>query len=151
MTTYSVSEIAERIGKPGEDQRVVGDRIRNWTREGLLKPIGEKNPGTGRSRLYPEVALFEAIVLSALTESIGLQVVKVHGFPEMFRHVREYFKSQSKSNTLLVIGRDSRGDAYVSLTSPEKLGKYIAGSLTVDAHIVINLGQLRERLHGDRP
>ncbi|MDN5003989.1 MerR family transcriptional regulator [Bradyrhizobium sp. GCM10027634] len=150
MKTYSVTEIAEKIGLPGEDLRVVGDRIRNWTREGLLKPVGEKNPGTGRSRQYPETALLDALLLTALTESVGLQVVKVHGFAEIFDHARQYLKSQSKSSTLLVIARDARSGSYVSVQRPDTLGKFIANS-AVDAHIVINLAQLRERLYGNRP
>ncbi|MGF6309956.1 hypothetical protein ABIB82_007308 [Bradyrhizobium sp. i1.8.4] len=151
MKTYSVSEIAEKIRRPGEDMRVVGDRIRNWTREGLLKPVGAKNPGTGRSRQYPETAMFEAMVLSAITESVGVQAVKVHTFKDLFETVREFLKSQSKTSTLLVIGRDMRSDSYVSLHRPETLGKFIANSMVVEAHIVINLGQLRWRLHGDNP
>jgi hypothetical protein len=149
VTTYSVSEIAEKIGRPGEDMRVVGDRIRNWTREGLLTPIGEKNPGTGRSRQYPETALLDALVLTTLTESVGLQVVKVHGFADVFKHVRLFLKSQSKSSTLLVIARDARSDSYVSLQRPDTLAKLITNS-PADAHIVINLYQLREKLHGHR-
>jgi hypothetical protein len=115
----------------------------------LLEPVGEKNPGTGRSRLYPETALLDALMLTALTESVGLQVVKVHGFVEIFDHARQYLKSQSKSSTLLVIARDAKSDSYVSVQRPDTLGKFIAKS-HVDAHIVINLGQLRERLHGNR-
>jgi DNA-binding transcriptional MerR regulator len=44
------------------------ERIRHWTREGLLSPTGEKNPGTGRARLYDEAAFRKAKVLNSLTE-----------------------------------------------------------------------------------
>lgn len=44
------------------------ERIRHWTREGLLSPAGEKNPGTGRARLYDESAFRKAKVLNSLTE-----------------------------------------------------------------------------------
>jgi DNA-binding transcriptional MerR regulator len=44
------------------------ERIRHWTREGLLTPAGEKNPGTGRTRLYDEAACRKATVLNSLTE-----------------------------------------------------------------------------------
>ena len=44
------------------------ERIRHWTREGLLEPAGEKNPGTGRARFYDETAFRKARVLNSLTE-----------------------------------------------------------------------------------
>ncbi len=44
------------------------ERIRHWTGEGLLSPTGEKNPGTGRARLYDEAAFRKAKVLNSLTE-----------------------------------------------------------------------------------
>lgn len=150
MKSYSVSEIAEKIGRPDEDMRVVGDRIRNWTREGLLKPIGEKNPGTGRSRQYPEAALLDALVLTAITESIGLQVVKVHTFPKVFEVVRKALRLPSRSSTLLVISRDMRSDSYVQLARPDTLATEIT-RIPADAYIVINLGRLEERLHGHNP
>jgi hypothetical protein len=147
VKTYSVSEIAEKIARSGEDMRVVGDRIRNWTREGLLTPIGERNPGTGRSRQYPETALLEALVLTAITESVGLQVVKVHTFPKVFDCVRQFLKLQpkGKTKTLLVISRDMRSDSDVSLARPEALTNLI-GKSPADGHIIINLGRITERL-----
>ncbi len=148
MKTYSVSEIAEKIGRPDEDMRVVGDRIRNWTREGLLEPVGVKNPGTGRSRLYPETALLDALVLTAITEAVGLQAVKVHMFQrDVFAEVREFSKQQfkSKSKTLLVISRSLTSGTYVALTHPVGLANLIENTKS-DGHIVINLGRLTEKL-----
>lgn len=76
MATITVSDIARRIQRPGEDQASVVDRLRNWTKEGLLRPVGDKNPGTGRPRRYPEEAVIDALVLSTLTE-LGIPAVKV--------------------------------------------------------------------------
>jgi hypothetical protein len=145
MKTYSVSEIAEKIGRPGDDMRVVGDRIRNWTREGLLETLGVKNPGTGRSRLYPETGLLDALLLTAITESVGLQVVKVHAFREVFAAARKFLKPQYKSALFLVISRDLTGDAYVDLQRPETLANRLKNN-PADGHIVINLSRLTERL-----
>jgi DNA-binding transcriptional MerR regulator len=50
-------------------ERPMFERVRHWTREGLLSPVGEKNPGTGRARLYDESAFRKARVLNSLTES----------------------------------------------------------------------------------
>jgi DNA-binding transcriptional MerR regulator len=49
-------------------ERLMFERVRHWTQEGLLSPAGEKNPGTGRARLYDESALRKARVLNSLTE-----------------------------------------------------------------------------------
>jgi hypothetical protein len=146
VKTYSVSEIAEKIGRPGEDMRVVGDRIRNWTREGLLEPVGTKNPGTGRSRLYPETALIDALVLTAITEAVGLQVVKVHMFPEIFALARKHFKPKYKTETLLVISRLNWGGYSTQLSQPEGLASLIR-NFDADGHIVIDLSKITKKLN----
>jgi DNA-binding transcriptional MerR regulator len=74
----TVSEIAERIKKPGDDKARIVERVRHWTRENLLTPIGEKNPGTGQLRLYDESAVEDAAVLNELAE-FGVQL-KVQRF-----------------------------------------------------------------------
>jgi DNA-binding transcriptional MerR regulator len=77
MRTLTVNDIAEKIRRPGEDLRVAGDRIRNWTREGLLSTVGDKHPGTGRSRLYSPKALVEAGLVQVLTDCTGIAVHKI--------------------------------------------------------------------------
>jgi hypothetical protein len=71
----TVREIARRIRRDDEDLDVVINRLRNWTKEGLLAFSGNKHPGTGKSRLYPEYAVIDAVVLSALTAT-GIPAVR---------------------------------------------------------------------------
>jgi DNA-binding transcriptional MerR regulator len=62
---------SERVAKGNAEVAAVQplfERIRHWTREGLLSPAGEKNPGTGRARLYDDDAVRKARVLNSLTE-----------------------------------------------------------------------------------
>jgi hypothetical protein len=148
VKTYSVTDIAEKIRGPSEDMRVVGDRIRNWTREGLLEPVGEKNPGTGRSRQYPETALLDALILTAITETVGLQVVKVHMFKDIFALARKHFKSRYSAETLLVISRNTTLGAGYSTqpVEPNGLALLIKNS-DAEAHIVINVGKIAKRLN----
>ena len=147
MKTYSVSEIAEKIGRPGEDMRVVGDRIRNWTREGLLEPVGEKNPGTGRSRQYPETALLDALILTAITETVGLQVVKVHMFPEIFAMARGQLGPRYKLCDFLVISRSIKLAGYtVQPIDPNGLASLIKNS-GAEGHIIIDVSKIREKLN----
>ncbi len=69
----TVSEIAERIAKPDANKAAIIERLRHWTREGLLIPLGEKNPGTGRARTYADESLIDAAVLNILAD-MGLRV-----------------------------------------------------------------------------
>jgi hypothetical protein len=148
VKTYSVSEIAERIGRPGEDMRVVGDRIRNWTREGLLDPVGMKNPGTGRSRLYPETALFDALVLTVITEAVGLQVVKVHLFRDIFAKARQYLADPRYSKkTFLVISRHMTFGGYsTQFADPAGLASLLKTS-DAEGHIIIDLSKITKKLN----
>src|SRR5262245_61201640 len=73
----TAGEIAERIQEPGEDLRSISERLRHWTREGLLRPIGTQNPGTGRHHKYPQRVLVDAAILSRLTQKYGLWSRKV--------------------------------------------------------------------------
>jgi hypothetical protein len=66
MQSLTVREIAERIRRPHEDIVTVVDRLRGWTDIGLLKARGERNPGTGKRRLYPEIAVIDALLLTGL-------------------------------------------------------------------------------------
>ncbi len=72
---YTVKGIAERIAMgndPGEVSRVV-EQIRYWTREGLLKPITSKHPGSGRWRRYDQDQVYRAALLAEMAR-VGLSI-----------------------------------------------------------------------------
>jgi DNA-binding transcriptional MerR regulator len=71
------SGIAGKLNAEAAAARPMFERVRHWTREGLLSPAGEKNPGTGRARLYDESAVRKARVLNSLTEC-GVTVRNLH-------------------------------------------------------------------------
>ena len=77
----TVREIAKRICRDHEDLEIVVNRIRSWTTEGLLKPTGTKNPGTGRSRFYEASALIDARVLTALSDG-GVTLANIDKFKD---------------------------------------------------------------------
>jgi DNA-binding transcriptional MerR regulator len=66
----TVSEIAEQTGHGASkaSNKSFIERLHYWTRERLLLPIGKRNPGTGRRRLYPDTALHEALILNDMME-----------------------------------------------------------------------------------
>ncbi|MGB9389009.1 MAG: hypothetical protein WCB70_03295 [Xanthobacteraceae bacterium] len=70
---YTLSEIAEILADTPESKPALSERIRHWTREGLIQPIGLKHPGTGRHREYENFVLLEISVLEALA-GLGLKV-----------------------------------------------------------------------------
>jgi hypothetical protein len=69
--TVTVGEIAQRIKEPGEELSAIVDRLRSWTKEGLLKPLGKRKPGTGVKRVYAERAIIDAAILSLLSRHYG--------------------------------------------------------------------------------
>src|SRR6478672_1164102 len=135
VKAYSVSEIAEKIRRPGEDLRVVGDRIRNWTREGLLDPEGEKHPGTGRKRVYPESALLDAVLLEILTEAVGVPAVKAGPLLADAK----FFMSRKLANEPLLVLSKSAGDVEWAMDSVplSKFEKWVR-TKKFDTHTIID-------------
>jgi DNA-binding transcriptional MerR regulator len=62
----TVREIAERTGHAGSKPFI--ERLHYWTREGLLKPVGERSPGKGKRVTYPDTAVQHALILGAMME-----------------------------------------------------------------------------------
>ena len=77
LTLCGQTSSARTNAAAAAEQDRMFERMRHWTREGLLSPAGEKNPGTGRSRLYDESAFRKARVLNSLTEC-GVTVRNLH-------------------------------------------------------------------------
>jgi DNA-binding transcriptional MerR regulator len=69
----TVSEMADRAGKQGAAKDTFIERVHYWTRERLLSPLGKRNPGTGRHRVYDDSALEDALILDTLAE-MGLPI-----------------------------------------------------------------------------
>jgi hypothetical protein len=149
MRTFTVAELAKRIFRNGENLELVGDRIRNWVSYGLLEPLGEKNPGTGRSIAFPETALFEACLLLELLDCLGVQPAKARNYARPFRAVEltvDYDKSQKP---YLVFSRGVE-EGSIRTVAKDDLVDTLQSSTFV-AHIVIDLSRLSERLEQPHP
>src|SRR5688572_14050394 len=70
--TITVGQIVEQLGPLAPDPAAMSERIRHWTREGLLLPVDQHHAGTGRHRRYRAEAAYEAAILNALATA-GLQ------------------------------------------------------------------------------
>jgi hypothetical protein len=77
MTKLTVGEVARRIKDEDESIEVVTHRLRSWTKEGVLKPLGDKRPGTGKRLRYSERSLIDAAILSRLARHYGIWATKV--------------------------------------------------------------------------
>jgi hypothetical protein len=147
VQTFTIREIAERIRKPDEDLGVVIDRLKNWVKEGLLQPVGEKNPGTGRHRHFPESALIDAAILHVLTAQIGMQAVMARPLSKLFRYSRGEFKKPNTARFVTVSRSADNRAAEIGLSHAEGLADLLVGS-PHESHVVINLQKLFARLEG---
>lgn len=143
MRTFTVPELARLIGRKGENLDLVGDRIRNWTKDGLLEPHGEKHPGTGRSRRYPERALIEALVLLELMDCLGIQPIKARQYAGWFKAVKMVLERDAKQKKYLVFSRGLEGDLIRTVTGKELVASLQASEIT--SHVVIDLGKLLQQ------
>jgi len=67
--SLTTGELAEQIRRRDVEAGVLVERIKHWTRLGLLHPIGGRHGGTGRHYRYDELALIDVAVLSALADA----------------------------------------------------------------------------------
>jgi hypothetical protein len=70
---FTVAEIADLIRLPHVERAAIVERLRHWGKEGLLAPVGQRNPGTGRPNAYEVTAVYDAAILNTLADS-GLPI-----------------------------------------------------------------------------
>jgi hypothetical protein len=86
--TLTVGQIVEQLGAVASDSAAaISERIRHWTREGLLIPVDQHHAGTGRHRRYSSDISYEAAVLNSLANA-GLQLVSRPYIQDALRHAR---------------------------------------------------------------
>jgi DNA-binding transcriptional MerR regulator len=133
MATLTVRELAEKIQRPGEDLTVAVDRLRNWTKEGLIRPTGARHPGTGRKRQYPSSAIIDAQLLQWLTETIGMPAVKA---APMLRDAKERIAEAQKGDWLVISKAEGKKEWQLSNIRRDKLDLFIRTHPEYDTHIV---------------
>jgi hypothetical protein len=152
LASLSARDIAKHIQRPKEPLTAAVDRLRNWTKMGIIKPSGERHPGTGRKKRYSTAALLEAVLLQALTDTLGSPAASLGSLIEqiskMVRH-GAYPGFQHPDFKVLVLSRPRGADALaIATVKPKDLGKYISES-DLDVLMVLNLKHLFERLPYD--
>jgi len=143
VATLTASDIAKHIQRPGEPLRTAVDRLRNWTDMGIIKPTGERHPGTGRKKRYSHEAGLKAVFLQVLTDALGSSAVSIA--PSLGRLAQE-FKNVSKTGThLVVINREPGRVESVSVMPADELRAHILKSNQA-VHIIIDLYQILHRM-----
>ena len=154
--TLSVRDIALKIKLPTEDLTAAINRARNWTREGLLPTVGEKHPGIGRERRYPERAMLDAMLLQVLTSAIGTPAVIATGAVKELKaklgntvdDLKELLAKHPKEDTVVVVSRsitDREWSAGVFWRS--RLDKWIATRRNM-VHVVVDAQMLHDLVEG---
>jgi DNA-binding transcriptional MerR regulator len=145
----TAGDIARRIARANDDQQALIERVRHWTREGLLTPLIYLSdlglhPGTGRYRRYDEEQVYRAAVLNALAER-GATVRQLGAVIRGLNHIED----DEKELWELAKAGKARGDQRVMLVMPMVDGplalliqgiEELAGLLAAaDALMVVNL------------
>jgi hypothetical protein len=142
----SARELAQRIAaRSGGESDTLFERVRHWTREGLLNVDGELNPGTGRNREYPESELGKARVLNALAElGIGLKTMR-RATRFLSNHIVSSFGEIEMATMLIVAKRDDGEyaiETYIADNNSKSADVNVALSKEYSCAIVLNLTRL---------
>ena len=153
-TTYTVREVAAIIS--GSNDPKVIDRvvrqIRYWTTEGILKPVGDKHTGSGRSREYNSNEVKKSAVIAELIRH-GISLSKLYSFEEYLEELLSDLHLEDKENFYLVhaeefgetgadmsiIGSDDRNPLRI-------LDRWDSDFMNYPTCIIINLTKLFVRL-----
>jgi DNA-binding transcriptional MerR regulator len=140
------ADIVGKLNAEAVAERLMFDRVRHWTREGLLSPAGDKNPGTGRARLYDESAVRKARVLNSLTEC-GVTVRHLHVINNFLdSKAAEWLTKKAGSYDLMYLviqkfrGIEERDMQIRHLTRGDNMPELMFGK-TVEYAIVVDLTQ----------
>jgi DNA-binding transcriptional MerR regulator len=67
--TLTVGQITEQLATIAPNKGASRERLRHWTREGLLLPVAGHHSGTGTHRRYDPSSVFDAAVLHAIVRA----------------------------------------------------------------------------------
>jgi DNA-binding transcriptional MerR regulator len=115
--TMTVAEMAERAARRGTSKEAFVQRVRHWTRERLLFPLGETNPGVGKHRLYDDAAVQQALILDEMTDT-GIPIAKQREIMKVVRMDLEQRmgglgpRAKKRLDLLLVIERFPEGEKF---------------------------------------
>jgi hypothetical protein len=140
VPTLTVGEVASRLSALAPDTPAMIERIRHWTRERLLAPVGQQHGGTGKHRRYAENIVYDTAMLIALADA-GMHVASRPYVQDALAQARsalpKWLEDQKRPLFLVVTHYlDPKIEPIVEVRDSAKLNS--SAKLT----IVINLAQL---------
>lgn len=146
MATFTVKEIAAKIKRPMEPLQAAVDRLRNWTKEGLISTSGERHPGTGRARQYSQKALVDAVLLQALTDGTGISAVSAAPIlKDAKKHISD--RPLTTVRSFLIISRSAGGQGFtmgIASSGGDLLQWFNRNNQ--DTHIIVDLNRFFVRI-----
>jgi DNA-binding transcriptional MerR regulator len=117
--TLTVSEIADALAPIAPDVAGTVQRIRHWTREQMMLPVGELHSGPGKHRRYAADAVYDAAILHVLT-SAGFSVSSHRDLVDSLTQARfeiaKWKSAKEKPQRLdLIISRMATGEATLGV------------------------------------
>jgi hypothetical protein len=156
--TLTAGQVARYIQRPDEPLGAAIARFRNWEKTGIIKAAGDSNPGTGRKKRFSSHALAEAILLQALTDTLGSPAVSVrplvdkiskmgaYSIPMAATHVRGKQEPGFRGPELIVLSKLPDSDELaVTPIELDDLQAYVSNTAP-DIHVIINVKNLFERV-----
>jgi DNA-binding transcriptional MerR regulator len=111
--TLTVGQIATQLGTAAPDVTATRERLRHWTREGLLSPVVDHHSGTGNRRKYDPSVVYDAAILNAIAGA-GLHVVSRPYLLDALSKARDarqkWEGAKSRGPLFLEISHRPRGD-----------------------------------------
>lgn len=145
VATLTARDIAKHIQRPGESLTAAVDRLRNWTKMGIIEPSGEQNPGTGHKKQYSIDALPRAVILQALIDAMGSPALTLSpildSLAKGFRR-----RAEGAKRDLVVFSKEASGQGFeIQFANRSELARCISKS-DYAVHTVIDLGRIYERV-----
>jgi len=139
----------ERICTHSADAATISERIKHWTRGGLLRPLDHRHPGSGRHRQFEWATVIDAAVLNVLSDD-GLHVLGREDILLALMEARAAYDDWEKNKKpdpyflifVSIKGKPFKARSCYWLKGKIKLCESAASS------IVVNLSQIFARLRG---
>lgn len=134
--TLTVGEIAERLRHLAPKPTTI-ERMKHWTREGLLVPLEKHHAGTGKHRRYDQSITYDAGVLSVIADA-GLHIVAhrylLDGLSQVRRTLQNWKAAKRNADLFLEISYEKSGSPIIAIHEGAATPKP-----TVRLSILINL------------
>jgi DNA-binding transcriptional MerR regulator len=141
-TTLTVSDVAAALEPLTKDTEGTIQRIRHWTREGVLQPIKFGHSGPGKHRRYNPAAVYSAAVLHVITAA-GLPVAHSQFLTDLMRQVNELAARWITASDRAEIIKRGRMTVGVTPTGTiSRVGHEPQGPAEEVLSIIIDLGKI---------